>query len=318
MTVTHAPDEAFSSAAEENFPGAAEVAAFVQSLEARQTSSYTRRNYAQALRDFFLWARSEVNFSGDFREINRRLARDFIVEKQRTHTRKTVHNQLAAIRGFFDFLLREKILEESPWTVLRSPKIPKRVPQFLTEKQMARLLAAPQQLQEAGRISAWERVRDEAMLECLYGGGLRVAELCGLDHGHFDFAKGLVRILGKGNKIRVVPLGEVALRAVENLAKMSERTEPDAPVFKTAKGERMYPRAVQLLLKRYLAAAELPGDFTPHKLRHSCATHLLDHEADLRMIQEQLGHSSLSSTQIYTHVTLSRLKAAYSKAHPRA
>jgi len=304
----------------DDFPGAPVVREYVALLTgARGLSPNTARNYATALRDFCLWARREDGFDGDFARVSRRLARDFIIEKQHTHERTTVHLHLAALRGLYRFLLRAGRVESSPFTGLRSPKLAKRLPRFLTEPQMAALLSAPAELCVAGSIDDWTRTRDAAVLECLYGAGLRVSELCGLDYERVDFASGLLRVLGKGRKERVVPVGMTAVAALERLRAATGGAATGA-VFTTERDRRrrLYPRAVQLLLKRCLCAAGLPPDLSPHKLRHTCATHLLDHDADLRMIQEQLGHASLSTTQIYTHVSLARLKAAYEKAHPRA
>jgi integrase/recombinase XerC len=303
------------------FPGAAEVAAFARSLaEVRRVSPHTVRNYAQALRDFCLWAQTAGGFSGDFGKLPRRLVRDFVIEKQRTHERSTLHNHLAALRSFYRWLLRDGKVSASPLAGLHSPKLPKKLPRFLTETQMTSLLRAPARLHAAGRIDAWTRLRDQAILECLYGAGLRVAELCALDYADIDFESGLVRVLGKGNKERVIPVGIVAVGAIRQLRPPSPGVSRSGAVFATdpSGGKRLYPRAVQLLLKRHLAAAGLPSDLTPHKLRHTCATHLLNHDADLRLIQEQLGHASLSTTQIYTHVSLARLKMAHKLAHPRA
>jgi integrase/recombinase XerC len=301
-------------------PGSAAISAFARELAtARHLSPNTVRNYSQALRDFCLWAQHEANFTGDFSTITRRLARDFIIEKQHTHERSTVGNHLAALRAFYRWLLRKGEISASPLTGLRSPKLPKKLPRFLTEPQMAALLQSPAKLHEAGRLDAWTRLRDQAILEFLYGAGLRVSELCALNYADIETSSGLLRVLGKGRKIRVVPVGNVAIEALRQLRLLTQNTGRDTPVFTTtaAGTERLYPRAVQLLLKRHLAAAGLPPDLTPHKLRHTCATHLLDHDADLRLIQEQLGHASLSTTQIYTHVSLARLKAAHQLAHPR-
>jgi integrase/recombinase XerC len=304
------------------FPGQATVADFIRMLrDERHLSAYTVRNYTQALRDFCLWAQTEGGFDGDFGRLPSRLVRDFIIEKQRTHARPTLHNHLAALRTLYRYLLRNGTVAASPLTGLRSPKLLRKLPRFLTERQMAALLNAPELLHRAERIGAWERTRDQAILECLYGAGLRVSELCGLDYANVDFSSGLVRVLGKGNKERVVPVGAVAIGAVAQLRALTPRANrADDPVFTTDDTgvRRLYPRAVQLLLKRHLDAAGLPPDLTPHKLRHTCATHLLNHDADLRTIQEQLGHASLSTTQIYTHVSLARLKRTHALAHPRA
>jgi integrase/recombinase XerC len=156
-------------------------------------------------------------------------------------------------------------------------------------------------------------------MELLYGGGLRVSEVVGLNHGDVDMQSGVARVLGKGRKERMCPLGKVALAVLKKFqSEFARDAGLKAPVLITTRHERMNARAVQLLLKRYLALAELPSDLTPHKLRHSYATHLLNAGADLRVVQELLGHASLNTTQVYTHVSVARLKEIYAKAHPRA
>jgi integrase/recombinase XerC len=162
------------------------------------------------------------------------------------------------------------------------------------------------------------QARDFAVLELLYGGGLRVSELCGLNGGDLDLTTGLVRLMGKGSKERIVPVGDAAVKAVQ--AYLAHRGAPErgAPLLLAARGGRLNPRAVQLMLKQKLAGAGLPADLTPHKLRHACATHLLSNGADLRLVQEQLGHASLSTTQIYTHLSVAKLREVHRKSHPRA
>ncbi|MBI4627065.1 MAG: tyrosine-type recombinase/integrase, partial [Verrucomicrobia bacterium] len=199
------------------------------------------------------------------------------------------------------------------------PKLEKRLPKFLTEEQMKLLLTGPQRLLENGSIDAHTAWRDRLAMELLYGGGLRVSELVGLDYGAIDFESGVARVLGKGRKERLAPLGRVALAvAVKFRAEFARRTTPSSPVLVNADGRRMTVRAVQLMLKRHLALAGLPLDLTPHKLRHSYATHLLNAGADLRLVQELLGHAQLATTQVYTHVSVARLKEIYARAHPRA
>jgi integrase/recombinase XerC len=163
-----------------------------------------------------------------------------------------------------------------------------------------------------------EVARDMAILELLYGGGLRVSELCGIDGGDLDLGSGLVRLMGKGSKERVVPVGDAAISAVKAYLALRGAPARGAPLLLAARGGRLNPRAVQLMLKRKLALAGLPADLTPHKLRHACATHLLSNGADLRLVQEQLGHSSLSTTQIYTHLSVAKLREVHRKSHPRA
>lgn len=307
---------------ESKYPGAAAVALFCAHLKnERRLSQYTIRNYEEALRDFLLWAKESCGFEGDFSRLDRRDFRDFIIERRRgtaALSRRTVHNRVSAFRTFFRWLRCQKKISVSPLTGIALPKLPKSLPKFLTEQQVSELLAMPRQAFEEGLISETQCVRDSAALETLYGGGLRISELCGLTLGAIDFSAGTVRILGKGSKERVVPVGDVALDALRRLKDFSGETSCTAPLFRGNAGKPLAPATLQRWLKKYLALAGLPMDITPHKLRHSCATHMLDHEADLRLVQEQLGHANLSTTQIYTHITLARLKAAYKKAHPRA
>jgi integrase/recombinase XerC len=198
------------------------------------------------------------------------------------------------------------------------PKLEKALPRFLTETQMLALLRGPQRLLENESIDGFTAWRDRLVLELLYGGGLRVSELTGLDYGAVDFGTGSARVLGKGRKERICPVGGTAMKVLEKFrrefARRSDRTDP---VVITAAQKRMPVRAVQLLVKRYLALADLPMDLSPHKLRHSYATHLLNAGADLRAVQELLGHASLATTQIYTHTSIARLKDIHTKAHPR-
>ncbi|MGH8019084.1 MAG: tyrosine-type recombinase/integrase, partial [Opitutaceae bacterium] len=199
------------------------------------------------------------------------------------------------------------------------PKLEKTLPKFMTERQVRELLAMPARLLEnegADPFIAW---RDRLALELLYGAGLRVSELCALIYGQVDFDDGVARITGKGNKVRTSPLGRVATAVLVQWRDHFARDKgPTAPVLVNASHEPLTPRHVQLLLKKYLALAGLPMDLTPHKLRHSFATHLLDRGADLRLVQDLLGHASLATTQVYTHISVARLKDIHRKAHPRA
>lgn len=306
----------------QDYPGAGTVGEFCAHLaNERRLSPNTVRNYEEALRDFARWAENACGFRGDFASISRRDVRDFVIERGRGNaplSRRTLHNHVSALRTFFLWLRRKGRLAAAPLTGVVLPKLPKTLPKFLTEQQAAELLAMPQQAFEEGLVDEAQCLRDRAALETLYGGGLRVGELCGLTAEAIDFSAGTARVLGKGGKTRVVPVGGAALDALRALAKAQVGVARGAPLFRGKSGKPLSPATVQRQLKKYLALAGLPTDITPHKLRHSCATHMLDRGADLRLVQEQLGHASLSTTQIYTHVTLARLKSAYKKAHPRA
>lgn len=306
-------------------PGEGRIRQFCDFLKhERRLSRYTVRNYDGALRDFVCWAKDACGFNGDFSKISRRDVRDFIIERQNDNSagtrlsRRTIHNRVSALRAFYRFLRTRKIVEASPMTALVLPKLPKSLPKFLTEKQISELLKMPAIALEQGLISESEFIRDTAAFETLYGGGLRISELCGLTVSRINFSAETLRVLGKGNKERVVPVGHIAISALREQLNALGNPENQAYVFPAKRGGALSPQTLQLRLKKYLKLAGLPMDITPHKIRHSCATHMLDHDADLRLVQEQLGHVNLSTTQIYTHVTLARLKQAYKKAHPRA
>ena len=288
----------------------------------RRYSRYTVRNYRQAFEDFYRWlADPRVSlWEGGLDALGPREMRDFVIEAQRRFDRRTLHNHASGLRTFFKFWLRQGRLRRNPLAGVPLPKLEKRLPQFLTEEQMKLLLAGPQRLLENASLDAHSGWRDRLVMELLYGGGLRVSELTGLDYGAIDFESGVARVLGKGRKERLCPLGRVALAVMKKFRDefAGQRIAPGDPIVVNPDGSRMTVRAVQLMLKRYLALAGLPLDLTPHKLRHSYATHLLNAGADLRLVQELLGHAQLATTQVYTHVSIARLKEVYAKAHPRA
>lgn len=293
---------------------------FLEYLEKeRRYSLYTVRNYRQAFEDFYGWLTTIGSVAVAFDALSTRDLRDFVIEAQRRFDRRTLHNHVSGLRAFYKFWMQQGRLERNPWLGIPLPKMEKRLPKFLTEDQMHRLLQGPMRLLENETIDAFTAWRDRLVMELLYGAGLRVSELVGLDYGRIDLQGGIARVLGKGRKERLCPLGRVATAVlVKFKSDFAHRTGPADPVVITARQLRMPIRQVQLMMKRYLALAELPHDLTPHKIRHSYATHLLNAGADLRLVQELLGHASLNTTQIYTHVSVARLKEIYSKAHPRA
>jgi integrase/recombinase XerC len=281
----------------------------------RRYSAYTVRNYRQAFEDFARWRGG----APDFAALSARDMRDFVIEAQRRFDRRTLHNHASGLRTFFKFWLRHGRLKNNPLAGVPLPKLEQRLPKFLSEEQMKLLLTGPQRLLENETIDAATAWRDRLAMELLYGGGLRVSELAALTYGAIDFETGVARVMGKGRKERLCPLGAVALAVAKKFRdEFAKRIAPASPVLVNADSSRMTVRAVQLMLKRYLALAGLPLDLTPHKLRHSYATHLLNAGADLRLVQELLGHAQLATTQVYTHVSVARLKEIYAKAHPRA
>jgi integrase/recombinase XerC len=285
-------------------------------LKERRYSAYTVRNYRQAFVDFHGWLKESDR---GVAEITPRDTRDFIIEAQRRFKRRTLHNHVSGLRTFYRYWLQHGKVPRNPFAGVPLPKLEKSLPKFLTETQMTLLLAGPQKLlanETLGESGAW---RDRLVLELLYGGGLRVSELVGLNYGDVDFSNGSARVRGKGRKERICPLGSVAMAVmVKYRDKFARRTGPTDPVLVGSPHRRLTVRAVQLLVKKYLALADLPRDLSPHKLRHSYATHLLNSGADLRAVQELLGHVNLTTTQIYTHTSVARLKEIYAKAHPRA
>jgi integrase/recombinase XerC len=285
----------------------------------RRYSRHTVRNYRQAFEDFWRWlARGGLADRG-WDGLKPRDLRDYVIEGQHRFGRRTLHNHISGLRAFWKFWIRRGRLSHSPMTGLPLPKLGRPLPKFLTEQQMVDLLTGPQRLIENKSLDPFTAWRDRLMMELLYGGGLRVSELSGLNYGQIDFEGGFARVLGKGNKERLCPLGRVAMAVLVKWRDEFARTsEPDAPVLVNERHERLPVRQVQRLLKRYLVLADLPADMTPHKLRHSYATHLLNAGADLRLVQELLGHVNLATTQIYTHVSIARLKKVYDQAHPRA
>ena len=285
----------------------------------RRYSPYTVRNYRQAFEGFYRWLQTLGEDKRGFDALEARDVRDFVIESQRRFDRRTLHNHVSGLRAFYKFWVRRERLNRNPFVGVPLPRLEKRLPKFLTEQQMKLLLTGPQRLLENGSLEAFTAWRDRLVMELLYGGGLRVSELVALDYGQIDFGSGVARVLGKGRKERLCPLGRVALAVLQKWkAEFARDTSPAAPVVVTARHERLPVRQVQLLLKRYLALVDLPLDLTPHKLRHSYATHLLNAGADLRLVQELLGHASLNTTQVYTHVSVARLREIYNKAHPRA
>jgi integrase/recombinase XerC len=285
----------------------------------RRYSVYTVRNYRQAFGDFYRWLHGGGWWARGLDALGSREVRDFVIEAQRRFDRRTLHNHASGLRTFFKFWMRQGKLRNNPFASVPLPKLEKRLPKFLTEEQMKLLLNGPHRLLENEALPPAAAWRDRLAMELLYGGGLRVSELIGLTYGAIDFENGVARVVGKGRKERLCPLGQVALAVLKKFRdEFARRTAPTNPVLVNPDGQRMTVRAVQLMLKRYLALAGLPLDLTPHKLRHSYATHLLNAGADLRLVQELLGHAQLATTQVYTHVSVARLKEIYSKAHPRA
>jgi integrase/recombinase XerC len=303
---------------------------FLQHLASdRGASVYTQRNYRQALAEFHRWHLEERGRSPDWGALQRDDFRAYLRFLGRGKlSRAAIQLRFSALRSFYKFMVRNGGVNSSPIKNLSLPKLEKRLPKYLTAPQMLTLLVAPLKPLETPRkkgpgrpVAASACYRDVAILETIYSCGLRISELCGLNAADVDWGERLVRVRGKGKKERLVPIGGPALAAIRNYWSMlAQAPAGNAPVF-TSEKETPAPLSARILqqrLKQHLAAAGLDPQLTPHKLRHSYATHLLDAGADLRSVQELLGHAHLATTQVYTHLTTERLKRAYDDAHPRA
>jgi integrase/recombinase XerC len=232
------------------------------------------------------------------------------------YAKSTIARRLASLRSFFRFGQREGWTRTNPAKALRNPRKERTLPHFLSSEEIGRLLQAPPADQPLG-------LRDRAILETIYSAGLRVSELVGLCEGDLDFEAGVVRVRGKGRRERLSPIGSYASRALKRWLRLrtldpGEPSGPEAPVFVNKFGRRITTRSIARMLEKYLRQTGLDTRTTPHSLRHSFATHLLDRGADIRSVQELLGHKSLVTTQIYTHVSTAGLREAYERAHPRA
>ena len=269
------------------------------------SSPHTLRAYRQNLTLFADWSRERG--VTDPRKIDHRHLRGFLVElNQRGVSRATVGRYLAAVRSFTKYLAREGLVARDPGGAVRTPSQRRSLPTHLGEQEVDRLIASAQ------------GARDRALLECLYGGGLRVSELVGLDRDDLDLARGIARVRGKGAKERLCPLGRAATRALRDCLADRPRADDARPVFLNSRGGRLTDRSVRRIISTAAVAAGVDERTSPHTLRHSFATHLLDRGADLREVQELLGHKNIATTQIYTHVSLERLRRVYEMAHPRA
>lgn len=282
----------------------------------KNASAHTIKSYREDLTQALEFFRGRAS-GGSFEpaRLNGRLLRAYLAWLHDQHyARTTIARRLAAVRSWCRFLCQRGLLDENPATGLRGPRQEKRLPHFLGEKDLAQLLAGPPDASPLGR-------RDRAILETLYSAGLRVSELTGLDLGDVDLDSGLVTVRGKGKRERLAILGSAASQALASWIEVRGAvlgTRTSSAVFLNKNGTRLTSRSVGRLLRKYIGQAGLDPRASPHTLRHSFATHLLDRGADIRSVQELLGHRNLGTTQIYTHVSTGRLRERYHRAHPRA
>ena len=284
----------------------------------RRLSVYTSRNYRHSIILFFKWL-SGINQNITFQNIGQMEARSYLVEAQRSLARTTLRNHFSALKGLFRFAQQRKICGSNPFANLTLPKLEKSLPKFLSEKQTKSLLQSSNFDAASHSKTDFIQFRDLLILKILYAGGLRVSELVSLDYSDIDFTKATLRVSGKGGKERIAPIGSSVMQDIiffrDNLCTISSC---NSPILINRAGKRLSVRSVQLILKKKLRQAGLPDDISPHKVRHSYATHLLDRGADLRAVQDLLGHASLSTTQIYTHLSVAKLKETHKTAHPRS
>lgn len=281
----------------------------------RNASTLTLRNYSADIAAFAVWFGEKYRQECDWQRVDPFHLRGYLVHlNERKFDRATIHLKMSALRSLFKWLVRTERVKQNPVVGLTLPKKTRKLPKFLTIQQVEALLEAPLKVEKKDGLSAW---RDKAILETLYSAGMRIHELVQLNDDDVDVLGEVVRVRGKGKKERLAALGGPAIDALQKYLTLRARSTR-GPLFVNRFGSRLTARSIQRMLKKYLIAAGLDPSLTPHKLRHSFATHMLDAGADLRSVQELLGHANLSTTQIYTHITPERLKKVYEKAHPRA
>lgn len=296
----------------------ADITEFLEYMKIeRNMSEHTIRNYGVDLAQFL--SHLAVNQQADLfpAEVTHLMIRSFMAElDSKGSSRQTVARKIAALRSFFKYLQRRGRINANPARIVHAPKLEKKIPNFLSIPMMEKLLAAP----ECGTFTG---SRDKAILELIYSAGLRSFELVGLDHDDIDLERRVLRLRGKGMKERINPIGRYAVTALINYLGHKE-THPDRSqfdekaVFLNFRGQRLTTRSVRRMLTHYAGIAGLPMEVSPHTLRHSFATHLLQRGADLRVVQELLGHENISTTQIYTHITAADMQEIYRESHPRA
>lgn len=291
------------------------LVSFISFLEKeRGYSSHTVRNYISDLEQFFSFLGRRKGGPLSAEDIDPKILREFLAELHSVQLKKTsIARKLASVRTWFQFLLKEGKIRSNPARLVATPRVEKPLSKVLSVEEVHHLIEAPN-----GESSL--SLRDRAILEILYSSGLRAEELVGLNIDDLQFREGLVRVRGKGKKERIVPIGRLAVQAIQAYLESvrKERKFGETPLFLNRFGGRLTTRSVGRIVTGYSSRMGRQGAISPHGLRHSFATHLLDRGADLRAIQEMLGHASLSTTQRYTHLSMERLIAVYDQAHPRS
>ncbi len=293
------------------------------SLE-KNASPHTCRCYRKDLEEFEDLLKKSgmyLNASGrvEIEKADRMAIRKYMSLLHRKNRKSSIARKISTLRSFFKYLIRERVIASNPAKSVSTPKVEKALPTTLTVDEAFRLMESPKSIPEkSSEVSKEGRLRDRAILELLYSSGLRVSELVGLNLDQLNPDLGIVRVMGKGRKERIVPVGVKALEALKVYLGKRGGSRGEDPMFRNSLGGRLTTRSVGRLMKKYTRHSGISRRVSPHSLRHTFATHLLDAGADIREIQEMLGHSSLSTTQRYTHVSVGRLMEVYDKAHPRS
>ncbi|MFH1310619.1 MAG: tyrosine recombinase XerC [Candidatus Omnitrophota bacterium] len=272
-------------------------------------SVHTLRNYQSDLKELSIFLENK-----DIKDVNHLDIRRFLAElKQKGSAKRTIVRKLGAVRSFFKFLFREKYIESDPAGSVFTPKLDKRLPEFLDLEKTLKLITSP-------NSDTFLGLRDRAMLEVLYSTGIRVSELVGLNIQNIDFIAGVIKVRGKGKKERIALLGQQAQLSLRRYVREKQgfSAVEEKAVFLNRFGGRLTDRSVRRLIDKYVKKCSIEQKISPHSIRHSFATHMINNGADLRSVQELLGHKNLSTTQIYTHLGSQRIKTMYTKAHPRA
>lgn len=288
---------------------------FLSYLEVEKNySSHTLLNYKIDLEEFAIFLGSSPIEKTDYTILRR-----FLAQLRTKNLRpRSIARKLSSLRSFFKYLQREKIVSSNPASLLVTPKLDKPLPHFLSEQEAVQIIEAPGKkvMDTSSEKVSVTFLRDRAIFETLYSTGIRVSELVGLDIEDVDFISNIIRVMGKGRKERLVPIGDKALDALKDY--IEKRPQQKEILFLNKSGTRLTARSVCNIINKYVLREAMAQHVTPHMFRHSFATHLLNHGADLRSVQELLGHVNLSTTQIYTHLTTDKLKKVYDQAHPRA
>ncbi len=283
----------------------------------RNFSPHTFSNYARDLKSLNSFL--SLKKLSDFNFLSHTLARQFLFFlEEKKYSRRSIARKIAACRSFYKFLIRENLARENPWEFISSPKLPKKLPNFLSAEEIKRFFSVIP-------LNSAFGLRDRAIFEVLYGSGMRVSEITALDLSNIDLPALEIKVLGKGGKERVVLIGSMARASLQNyldtgrgqLLKEGRKLKEKA-LFLGKNGTRITSRSIERMIIKYAKMANIPRNITPHTLRHSFATHLLSGGADLKIVQELLGHASLSTTQVYTHITKDRMQKVYIDSHPRA